>query len=58
MIYFKACPRCAGDIVLSNDQYSRYMECLQCGYEVDVPDASEGIKTMDTIREKVTAEAA
>jgi DNA-directed RNA polymerase subunit RPC12/RpoP len=31
-LYLKACPRCHGDIALDNDQYGRYMECLQCGF--------------------------
>ncbi len=34
--YFKACPRCKGDIYLDEDAYGRYGKCLQCGriYEV------------------------
>ena len=32
-LYLKACPRCHGDIALDDDQYGRYMECLQCGHE-------------------------
>jgi DNA-directed RNA polymerase subunit RPC12/RpoP len=31
-LYLKACPRCHGDIALDDDQYGRYMECLQCGF--------------------------
>lgn len=31
-LYLKACPRCRGDIQLDDDQYGRYMECLQCGF--------------------------
>ncbi|MFP6678993.1 MAG: hypothetical protein VB824_02400 [Dehalococcoidia bacterium] len=33
-LYLKACPRCEGDIALDDDQYGRYMECLQCGYTI------------------------
>jgi hypothetical protein len=30
---FKACPRCGGDLYLSDDHYFRALEhCLQCGY--------------------------
>ncbi|MBI4202687.1 MAG: YheV family putative metal-binding protein [Chloroflexi bacterium] len=36
MIYFKACPRCQGDMHVVNDLYGRYLECLQCGYEDDL----------------------
>ncbi len=38
MIFFKACPRCRGDIELSSDPYGRYVQCLQCGLTRDVPD--------------------
>ena len=40
MIYFKACPRCKGDIKVSGDLYGPYLECLQCGYEIEVKEAS------------------
>ncbi len=35
MIYFKACPRCEGDINVRTDWYGEYMECLQCGWSKD-----------------------
>ena len=47
MIWFKACPRCGtGDLVLSEDRYGKYHQCLQCGHvvypreEVSVPQGS------------------
>ena len=33
-LYLKSCPRCRGDITLDEDQYGRYMECLQCGFMI------------------------
>ncbi len=36
MIFFKACPRCHGDLHINQDMYGQYKECLQCGYMVDV----------------------
>ncbi len=36
MIYFKACPRCRGDMHIVHDLYGKYMECLQCGHEMNV----------------------
>lgn len=36
MVYFKACPRCRGDMHINRDMYGAYRECLQCGYMVDV----------------------
>ncbi len=36
MIYFKACPRCRGDMNVVNDLFGKYMECLQCGHEMNI----------------------
>lgn len=30
-IYFKACPRCHGDVAELSDIYGAYLDCLQCG---------------------------
>lgn len=35
MVYFKACQRCQGDMLLESDRYGRYLQCIQCGYETD-----------------------
>jgi PHP family Zn ribbon phosphoesterase len=29
--YFKACPKCRGDMYLDEDAYSVFTKCLQCG---------------------------
>ncbi|MEE8443244.1 MAG: hypothetical protein V3S37_05785 [Dehalococcoidia bacterium] len=59
MIYFKACPRCRGDIYLNRgDQYGRYLQCFQCGYQADPPDAGQGDQALKTIHTEVDAEAA
>ena len=34
-IFFKACPKCKGDIVTDHDIYGRYIRCLQCGRSED-----------------------
>ena len=31
MFYFKACPKCKGDMYLERDAYGEYRKCLQCG---------------------------
>lgn len=36
MIYFKACPRCHGDVNVVNDLFGKYLECLQCGHEMNI----------------------
>ncbi len=29
--FFKACPKCRGDMYLDEDVYGAYGKCLQCG---------------------------
>ncbi len=36
MIYFGACPKCQGDVMLSRDSYGSFLSCLQCGLMRDV----------------------
>ena len=42
MIYFNACPKCHGDLVLNQDGYGAFVSCLQCGFmrDIDVTPAS------------------
>ena len=35
MIKFKVCPRCHGDLYLNEDNFGKYLNCLQCGYMKD-----------------------
>ena len=34
-VYYRACPRCRGDVQINQDVYGEYKECLQCGYMLD-----------------------
>lgn len=34
MFWFKACPRCRGDLFIEEDADSRDVVCLQCGYRM------------------------
>ena len=36
MIKFKVCPRCQGDLYLSEDIFGKYFSCMQCGYLKDI----------------------
>jgi len=36
MIHFKVCPRCHGDLYLTQDSFGKYVSCLQCGYLKDI----------------------
>ncbi len=36
MVKLKACPRCRGDLNVTQDQYGPFTECLQCGYTRDL----------------------
>ncbi len=41
MIKFKVCPRCRGDLYLSEDMFGRFFSCMQCGYLRDVIEVNE-----------------
>ena len=32
MYWFKACPKCHGDIYSDGDTYGSYLACMQCGH--------------------------
>ena len=32
MFYFKACPKCRGDLYQRADIYGRYIACIQCSH--------------------------
>ena len=36
MIKFKECPRCQGDLYLTEDAFGRFLSCMQCGYLRDL----------------------
>ena len=57
MIYFKACPRCRGDMTLIGDHYGWFKECLMCGYEADV-EGDSGKEIAANVVGKVTKEVA
>ena len=38
MIRFKACPKCGGDLSLTEDIFGRYWNCLQCGLNREIAD--------------------
>ncbi len=31
MMWLKGCPKCSGDLVHEEDEYTEYIKCLQCG---------------------------
>lgn len=33
--YFKSCPKCGGDLILLEDNFGKYQDCMQCGYIID-----------------------
>ena len=40
MIYLKACPKCHGDVELVLDPDGNTLQCLQCSFTVDSPEAA------------------
>ncbi|MCS7206988.1 MAG: hypothetical protein NZ951_03500 [Dehalococcoidia bacterium] len=50
MIWFRACPRCHGDLREVVDQWGRTVLCLQCGYELTP--AQEARLRLETVARK------
>ena len=41
MFFFKACPKCQGDLHVDRDSYGTFVKCLQCGLLRDVSNWTE-----------------
>ena len=43
MFYFKACPKCRGDVHLEEDVYGKFLKCFQCSRIVDLVQNQPGV---------------
>jgi DNA-directed RNA polymerase subunit M/transcription elongation factor TFIIS len=50
MIYFKACPKCRGDMLPERDSSGEYRHCLQCGMLEDMVPAPARIVALASNR--------
>lgn len=57
MLKLKGCPKCRGDMSPGEDQYGKYLSCLQCGLLLDVPKhpATEDHKPVPQVEERQAA---
>ncbi len=55
LVYLGECVRCKGDLCRSRDFYGEYMQCMQCGYVIDV---EEELDVGGYLAGKVRSEAA
>ncbi len=55
MMLLKACQRCGGDLLETEDMYGSYHQCIQCGHLVDLPDGSVRKATKTRKGEQATA---
>ena len=57
MLKLKACPKCRGDMSPGEDQYGKYLSCLQCGLLLEIPreSATEGRKPVLQTEERQAA---
>ena len=37
MMLLRACPRCGGDLQITEDLYGSFHQCMQCGHIEDQP---------------------
>ncbi len=50
MVYYRACPKCKGDMDIKRDLYGGFRECLQCGLLQDFA-INQGV---DSVPEEAT----
>ncbi len=48
MMFFKACPKCRGDLVLGRDIYERYVECIQYSFMKDITEMHQQTTSHDS----------
>ncbi len=63
MLYFKACPKCqTGTIEHTNDPWSEYVQCLNCGLMRDLPEGKNAVQLLQDLKvqysEQIAAEEA
>ena len=52
----KGCPRCNGDLLVSEAEYGRYENCLQCGYVHYSENIKLEIQNPTVFKEPITVE--
>ena len=52
MVYYRACPRCRGDVHIREDFYGVFKECLQCGYMLDIDQGDSQPFTWANVKQK------
>ena len=52
VIKLKGCPKCQGDLYLTEDMFGKYYSCMQCGYLKDIIEPRlTSIPKVDAVRE-------
>ena len=50
VVYLRECIRCEGDLHRNRDFYGEYMQCLQCGYMIDVEEDDVALPSIAKLR--------
>ena len=58
VIKFRVCPKCRGDLYLTEDSFGKYASCLQCGYLTDVVDGRLVVNPVPTVERESKRHAA
>lgn len=53
--YYKACPKCHGDLVLQQDIHGWFVQCVQCSMLREVPDPLKRARMQEQAAEPVAA---
>ena len=59
MLYFKSCPKCkTGTVEHTNDLFTEYVQCLNCGLLRDVQEGQDAVSTLKQLHAEFRAVAA
>ena len=52
---FKGCPKCHGDLHVDSDLYGTYIQCLQCGFTLDMATVLEAKRALESKTDRLAA---
>jgi len=54
-MYFNSCPKCQGTVVLRDDDFGTYLQCVSCSRIVELPEPKAQNKGRQKVAQKKAA---
>ena len=58
MVHFKLCSRCSGDVILKQDTYGSFYQCLHCGNIMELDFVNTLVKANEELVENSKQDSA